>query len=122
MQFAVVAAVSTATTAALPAWRVLRHTDCGLHGAEHGVMVWGISFEACLAKASTEAKGGFMYTNERWHGSTGCATGLASPTKASCESAGADGNWDSYFCEAPDGKCATPAAPPQPPHVLPGIL
>lgn len=118
MQFAVVAAVSAATTAALP-WRVLRHTDCGLHGASHGVMVWGVSFEACLAKASTEAKGGFMYTNERWHGSAGCATGLTPPTNASCGSAGPDGNWDSYFCEAPDGKCATPVAPPQPPPPTP---
>ncbi len=119
MQFVAVAAVSAATTAALPAWRVLRHTDCGLHGASHGVMVWGVSFEACLAKASTEAEGGFMYTNERWHGSVGCATGLAPPTNASCGGAGSYGNWDSYFCEAPDGKCATPVAPPQPPAPMP---
>jgi hypothetical protein len=105
--------------ARLPPWRVLRHTDCGLSGGTHGVMVWGVSFAACLAKASTEAKGGFMYTNERWHGRTGCSTGLSAPTAKSCGTAGSLGNWDSYFCEAPGGKCAAPVAPPQPPPPSP---
>ena len=92
--------------AAPPAWRVQRHTDCG----SKATVLWKLSFEACVQKASA-AKGGFMFTNERWPASgTGCAVGLPPCTKPA--TTGAYGNWDSYYCPAPDGQCAAPVAPP----------
>ena len=103
-------AAATAATL-LPAWHVLRHTDCAAFSNNYTVD-WGVSFEACVAKAGVAA-GGFMYTNERWdpHGSNpGCAVGLAPCTHPG--TAGNYGNWDSYYCEA--AQCAAPVAPPEP--------
>ena len=90
--------------AVLPAWHVMRHTDCANGSA---TILWDVSFQTCLAKASAAA-GGFMYTNERWHGGAGCAVGL--PPCTSPHTTGSYGNWDSYYCGAAvGGHCATPA-------------
>jgi hypothetical protein len=87
-------------------WAVTPNSFCGLEDP----VEWSVTFKDCEEKcAANPSCTEFAFTNNRWHGRTGCV--YSTPCADPCTD-GACGNWDTFDC--PHGPCTPTPAPPGP--------